>query len=229
MKNLHFKYLQIFCVMCFSMGVKAGYEGVPMPQGMKSVWVGEDIVQNGIPMQIQSFTYGGTVESLLSFYKTQWAKPQASEIPGFLVQQAGEWTIISHLETSEMTLVQVKAGNDNNSIGYISQATLGASSDVVELIREFPKMNGTDVISATESTDANKDTTTLILSNSFSVDSNSQYYKNKMKSMGWKYIHGAEQENTNVLLFNGKDSQAEIAISKNKNGTTIIFANVVGG
>jgi len=229
MKYLYGKWLITACVLLLSLGVKAGYDSVPMPEDMQSVWVGEDIVQNGIPMQIQSFTYGGSVENLLSFYKTQWEKPKSSEIPGFLVQQVAEWTIISHLEKSKTTVVQIMTGDDSGTMGYISQATLGAPSDVVELIRDFPKMNGTDVISATESTDANKETTTLILSNYFSVDSNADYYKTKMKSMGWKYIHGADKDNTSVLLFNGKDSQAEIAISKNKNGTTIIFANVVGG
>ena len=223
------KWLIAAFLLLSSFEVTAEYGAIPMPESMHSVWVGQDIVQNGIPMQIQSFTYGGSVENLLAYYKNQWENTGQSDIPGFVEQEVGGWAIISHLENTTNTVVQAKSSDDGGAEGYISQATLGAKSDVKEIIRDFPKMSGSDVISATESSDSNREATTLIFSNHFSVESNTVFYKSKMKALGWSYVHGAEQGKTSILLFNGEGTQTEIAISKNENGMTIIFANVVNG
>ena len=223
------KWLMSALFLFFSFEVVAEYGAIPMPDSMHSVWVGQDIVQNGIPMQIQSFTYSGSVENLLAYYKNQWATPGQSDVPGFVENEAGGWAIISHLESNSNIVIQAKPSDSGGAEGFISQATLGAQSDVEEIISEFPKMSGSDVISATESSDSNREATTLIFSNHFSVESNARFYKDKMKALGWNYLYGSVQGRTSILLFNGAGSQTEIAISKNENGTTIIFANVVDG
>lgn len=216
-------------ILCLSNSVFAESWNVPVPDGVKSVWVGENMIQNGVPVKVQSFSTDMPASQIISFYKNEWAQAVESGQPGFIENQVGDWSVISRLENKTNTVIQVKKGSNGGTEGFISVSEPFATPRLSKIMKQFPKMGGTDLISATESKDFDKKATTMIFQNSFSVESNVSYYKSNMHSSGWTLNHSSAQDGTAIMLFSKKNIKSEIAINKSGSGRTTIFANVVTG
>lgn len=222
----------VLCLLVMMLGLVgkntlAQSERVPMPAGMKAVWVGDNLRHNGHAVQIQSFTYDNSVDSLLSFYRQQWQSESGFDAaPGYVENTVGDWHIISQLKDGKNTVVQIRTNPEGMAEGHISVADI---HDVQESshVNRFPKMSGTELISSTESQDLNKNATTLILQNGFSVDDNLRFYGSRLPNLGWTLQKKMQQEGVGILLFHGKKAQLDMAISKNDSGKTVIIANIV--
>jgi hypothetical protein len=200
---------------------------VPVQSTMQTVWVAENVVHNGVPMSIQSFKSAASVDNVFAFYQTQWANPVREGVPGFVRSEAGGWQVISRLEHGVNMVVQAKAGEQGGSEGFISEAKISAITVDEKKISRFPRMSGSDVVSMTESSDAGRNANTFILTNHFSVESNSTYYQSKFEEMGWDKVLSEVNVGTSVLMFNSKGAQIDITISANDRGLTVIYANLV--
>jgi hypothetical protein len=202
-----------------------GLATLVLPPGTKTVWVAEDIKQNGVPMQIQQLTSSATVAEVLKFYRSQWADSSDPNVPGFVENQVGEWQTISQLINNQQTVVQVKTGRNGGTEGYVSQIDTRSKPGDDRVTRNFPRKSGTQLISSTASKDGAKISTTILLMNTFSVVTNTDFYKLKMPGKGWSLAHTVNQGEVSMMLFNRPGRTCEIAISKNK-GRTIIMANI---
>lgn len=201
----------------------------PTPSNMDVVWVGDNIVHNGVPMEIQSFHSADGVNGVLEFYRQTWGKQGSQDMPGFIENSVGEWAIISRIEDGKNTVVQVKQSDRGGSEGYISFADLNITPAFNKITDEFPKLGGSEVISSTESKDFNSEATTIVMTNGHSVDRNADFYSKKIVAMGWELNRRFSQDDTEMLFFVGPKSRIEVAISRSNLGKTTIFANVVHG
>jgi len=200
---------------------------VPVPSGVKLVWVADNIIQNGLPLEVQSFHSTLSPEAILSFYQSEWAQSSQPDQPGYIENNVSDWRVISRLEGNKNTVIQVKESVNGGAEGFISVSEPFATKKPNKIAKNFPKMGGSDLISVTESVDSGKGATTIIFQNTFSVASNLEYYKSSMASKGWSLNHSVDQGATAIMLFARKGAKCEIAISKVGSGRTTIFANVV--
>lgn len=219
--------LQRFFLATFYAASGVVSAAIPIQQNMQTVWVAESVVHNGIPMSIQSFKSVASVNNVLAFYETQWAKPIREGVPGYVRSEVGGWQVISRLEHGVNMVVQAKSGEQGGAEGFVSEAKVSAVSVNEKKINRFPRMSGSDVVSMTESSDAGRNASTFILTNHFSVESNSTYYQSKFQQMGWKSALNQVNGGTSVLMFNKDGAQIDIAISANDRGLTVIYANLV--
>jgi hypothetical protein len=217
----------IFVISCTPLLAVAEMSTVPIPSGVKSVLVGEKIIQNGLPLEIQGFNSALTPEAIVNFYKSEWAQGVQADQPGYIENNFSDWLVISRLEGNKNTLIQVKKSVNGGSEGFISVSEPFATKKPNKLARTFPKMGGSQLISTTESDDIGKTATTLIFQNTFSVKSNVNYYKSNMQSKGWSLNYAVNQGANATLLFAKGNAQCDIAINKNDAGQTTIFANIV--
>ena len=202
-------------------------EALPVADTMQTQWVGEQMVHNGFPMQIQSFSSKGSAESILAFYRSEWAKPLGKDIPGFVENSIGEWQVISRLEGNENIVIQVKSDPAGGSEGFISTMETVSSVKKDIVLEDFPQLSGSEMISNTSSVDNGKNANTIILRNRSSVISNRDFYRSRLISLGYKNVHEGENDGGDILFFNGKKANIELVITASGDGETIVFANVV--
>ena len=136
---------------------------VELPAGTEVQWIAEDIVQNGVPMQIQQFNSGLTVSEVLQFYRDHWAGRAKGETPGYLENTLPGWNVISMLDNNDIVALQIRPSSKGGAEGYLSTANVTSKSEQDKLTRDFPKPSGTQLISSTKSFDAGKQATTILM------------------------------------------------------------------
>ena len=195
---------------------------------MNAVWVGDDLVHNGVPMQIQHFTTNDTMDNVLSYYRTLWADPIAEGVPGFVENNMDNWAVISRINGDKNTVIQVRLNSDGQTEGYISIADLSVGTSVEELRRKFPMPVDSELVSNTESRDPHNSASTIIYINDLPIEENASFLVDRLSDK-YKLARKFDQDGTLILFFNGKKSKIEVAISKEPGGRTTVFANVVKG
>ncbi len=202
---------------------------VPTPNNMNVVWVGEDVVQNGVPMNIQRFDSPDSVEGVMTYYRKQWGNKGHGDIPGFVESQFDQWYVISRIEGDKNIVIQARVGKRGGAEGFISKMDVNASPGFNKITQTFPKLDSSQVVSSTESHDFNAEATTIILTNPHSVSKNAAFYEKKITGMGWRLAKRFHKNGSEILFFNGPDSKIEITIGRAEVGQTTVFANVVKG
>lgn len=196
---------------------------VPTPHGVELAWVGQQINQNGMPMDVQSLRSRMDVEKIISYYRQAWADPVAEGAPGFVENKTGDWTVISRFDGTTNMVVQVKPGAAyQGSEGFISVTRL---ADMKTAKHSFSPPPGAQLVSQTESLDNNITAETYIFKSTQGAKFNSDHYISSLKNQGFEYVHGVTEGQSHVLFFNGKKSQIEISIGENPDGGSVIFLN----
>lgn len=208
---------------CFFMVFAVSAFAIETPAGAQVQWVGEDITHNGYPMQILNLKSKSGVDSILSFYRNKWAEPVAQDAPGFIENAIGEWRVISRLEGGINTVIQVKNLKSGGTEGLISIMELTPVSGG----RDFPSLNGTELISKTESKDLGKKAITTIYKNGFSIGANKDFYISTLKNQGYALVHNTLNSGVVVMFFTAKGAHIEVSISQYAENETIVVANKV--
>ena len=201
---------------------------VESPPNAHVEWVGDNIVQNGVPMQIKSFRTESGVTDVIDFYKSQWA----SEVTPPVLNTLGEWSIIGHKVGDYYVTVQAKTGSGEAAEGFIGVSQLpGASKPGPR--SDFPRMGGTDLVSSTDTTDGARSAKTIVMENSFSVESNVSFYESNLSSEGWTLLQSRRANpaetgaDGHILYFNKRKQTCHIVVSPAKTGSTMVVANIV--
>lgn len=198
----------------------------PAPPGSNITKIGDEMVVNGLPMDIRLFASKNSSEEILSYYRNFW--PEGSkEKPGFTETDAlAPWRIITRVEDGYLMTVQVKPAKKKGSSGYLSISRLPNPDKAPDLGKDFPKMRGTYVINDIRSKDLAKKGRTLIMMNQASVGTNANFYRNHFLNDGWssemdKEISGG---NTHTLRFRSGNQNVSIVIQRGSK--TSIMAQV---
>lgn len=203
---------------------------VELPGFMHSSWVGEEITHNGFPMQIQSFrAKGKSVEDVLNFYRSLWANGHTKGDPRYVEESIAGWQIISHLDGDTNTVIQIRDSTDTGVNGFISVLRFDVKDISVVDETQFPTLTGSQLISSTSSGDQGVQSLLWIFRNSYSVESNVDFYKSKLSSLGFSMVHesdGSSVSNARVMFFNSKKKRIELGINKDAEGKTVIVGNV---
>lgn len=197
----------------------------PAPPDATVGMLGDAMVVNGIPMHIRQFVSNKSVHDVLEYYRQYWPAG-TEEKPGYTETDIlTPWKIITRVEDGYLMTVQVTEQGDSGSHGLLGMSKLpNLENELPTLGRDFPKMRGSTVFNDITSKDIGKQGRTIQLSNTYSVESNANYYRDHYTNKGW--IVDMDQ------TFSGGDSHAQrfsqgninviITINKSKNGSVIV-------
>ena len=202
-------------------------ESLASPNEAQLSWVGKNIVQNGMPMQIVEFRSTQSLQSVLAFYREEWRQYHQPGQRSTVANQLDGWDVLSTLIDGHNVVLQVKS-EAGLTTGFISATPLGQVTHQSDVARAFPRQWGTTLMSAMESTDGDVTATTLILQSNQSVREMQRYYKTAFLRNGWVLARSSEQQDTAVMLFDRRDGSMELAVRREHN-KTLIFANIKGG
>ena len=196
----------------------------PAPPDSKINRPGDDMVVNGIPMEIRQFTSKRSVEEVLQFYRDFW--PEGTpEKPGYTETDILEpWQIITRVENGYLMTVQVTQDGDSGSSGLLGMSRLPDPENLPKLGKGFPKLSGSNVTNDIVSRDIGKDGRTLQLMNKFSVERNANFYINHFTGQGYgidldQPISGGDTHN---LRFSNGSKNVTIVIHRTNNGSVVI-------
>ena len=221
-------------LLCFSISplVLAGAPDFPPPPGAAVEWVGKDLEVNGIKSAIRAFHSKKSIEDIVRFYRSEWKKPVEKDKPGFMETiDAAPWYIISRVEDGYLLTVQVQvqANDQSASWGYLSISPLpGAKDKVKQFGVGVPKIPGSYVINEMKSDDPGKEATTVIISNTNSVNGNAAFYRQHYQGKGWTTETDRKlgSREAHSLVFKNRRSRVTIMVLEDKNFTRVVINSV---
>lgn len=223
----HFLLIRLFGILCLLPAslIHADLGDLRLPPDSQLRWVGRELVQNSMNMQIATLDSKLSAKAVVAFYQDIWQNNAVDGSPGSIVEQLREWSIVSTVTDNSLFVVQQKAGTgENQSTGFVSWMSLDKTS--LSLHSTLPQPAGSTVISFTRSTDFNQSVnnlgesagsaagTTTMLLNTASVSSNYEFYRSVMQERGWKLVADQFDHSKAALIFSNRDSNSEIALSE---------------
>ncbi len=200
----------------------------PFPEpDAKLQWVAPYMLYNGIPMSVKRFDSEQRPADILAFYRRKWAAGPTGAAP--VEYETGPWQNIAIARGKCFYTVQVQAAG-RGSTGLLSVTEAEDRPRIVDSEKALPMMSGTRVINDIEHRDDGKNARTLLLLNTFSPETNADFYRRMLQDRGWQAI-SSYQMNTNkgpgiTLVMKRGLAEASLVITRRGRETSIL-ANLV--
>lgn len=226
MKNFHWQQsllLVLACIIPVAGITKPDYPDFPPPPDSTVNRPAQNMVMNGLPMDIRQFVSKRSVTEVLEFYREHWPEG-TEEKPGYTETDVLDpWQIISRVEDGYLMTVQVTENGERGSSGLLAISQLPNPDKLPELGKGFPSLRGSYVMNDILSKDLGKEGRTLQIANHYSVEHNANYYRNHYENYGWgkemdQTISGGD---TQSLRFSNGKSSVSIVIHKTSEGSLI--------
>jgi hypothetical protein len=220
--------LKIRLIPLLLLGFALGSEAaeLPGPPDAEIQRVSSSTTSLGMRLNIRRFSVESSVDEVLGFYRKLWKKDAVeSEMP--------PWKMIGLRDGEAFLNVQVQAQGQRAAWGYLSISDLPARLEKKDLDvrvgKNFPMMNGSQVLDDQVSKDPGKDGRVLLLQNSFSPSANRNFYQRHYANQGWELVMDeqvAPRQNGYALYFSKGRESLTLTINK-IDGQTSIVANQV--
>lgn len=201
-----------------------------VPHGAKVQMIAPDMRVNGVQQTIRAFNSDLSVQDVLAFYRNLWAPLANKDRPGSLEQTVDEWQVISTVEGSCFTTVQVKPDNKGSYALVTVLKRPDAGSRLKKLGEGFPILPGSQVLNDMDYVDGVRNARTIVLSNRSDLAANVNYYKTEFASRGWVTVVEKQPvidgKPTHVMLLKKGLEETTIVITRS-GGQVNVVANLV--
>lgn len=198
---------------------------IPSPSWLERTLVADNMVINGLPSVVHYFETDRTLEELLDFYRQKWDE-SAAQKAGYREAEVGPWHVISKIDGQYLLTVQAQQKEAFTTKGYLAIGDLSAVQNKKDRGKGVPKMSGSKIVNDLVSNDPGKKGRTMMIANSFSVSSNTDYYRNYYLSHGWGQLMDQGSNDAQVLAFSRFGKEAHLVISKTS-GSTMVVMNLI--
>jgi hypothetical protein len=176
--------------------------------------VGDDMVINGLPVQIQQVSSRDDAKSVLERVEKSWRDG------GFKVktQLLGHWHIVSALSAQCLTTLQLMDSpvNASGTVGFLAVGEPAKTEDRAVLVKkgDLPLPSGAQVVSSLAAKDGPRNSTTTVITSPRSVT-----------DLRDNFVRGLEQRgygNIRLHEVQGRDSLARAQIVTGQRGGDIV-------
>lgn len=201
---------------------------VEEPPASRLTYVGK-MVHNGLPMEVLQFVSDFSVSELKAFYKQSWkdVAKRGDGLPSYIEKHVGEWTILSKIEASSNVVVQIKESSERVAEGFISVSDIEQRKETGPWVSDFPSIQGSSLVSSTESDENGRRAYTLILINEHSLAENNDFYQLEMDAQGWRISRQGESGNVFMMHYLKDNWRCDMAMSEAEDGKSVIIVNLV--
>jgi hypothetical protein len=200
----------------------------PEPKTASLQWVAPYMIYNGIPMSIKRFDSDQTPEQILAFYRQAWKGGPLGSAP--LEYTVDPWQTIASARGKCFFTVQVQPAGRTGSTGLLSATQAPDQPRVIDSDKALPMMSGSTVINDIEHRDDGKTARTLLLTNTFSAESNADFYRQALADQGWRAVSSYQMTTKNgpgiTLIMKRGLAEASLVITRNGSHTAVL-ANMV--
>lgn len=214
-------------------GVAVAKDRFPDPPDATIVSIGDDVSVYGMNVNARRFESDASAQQILAFYRQTWEGKQGRgkhRRDGYKITEVGPWQMISRLTDDRLLSVQVQPRGDG-SWGYLGSTPLEsfAQLDPDEWGGQFPRMRGSRVRSDVSHDDPGRTAHTLQLVNHFSVQGNTNFYKQHYTDRGWSTVMdmSAGARKPTALVFRKGRREVSLVIKRGKDDQTYVVVNKV--
>lgn len=197
----------------------------PEPKA-KVQWVAPYMIFNGVPMSVKRFDSEQKPADILAFYRTVWA---AAGNAAPVENQVAAWQTIGVARGKCFFSVQVQPAGKNGSTGLLSATQTSDTTRVISADKVLPMMTGSSIINDIEHRDDGKNARTILLSNSFSPESNADFYRQNMANQGWKIVSSYQITTSKgpgiTIVMKRQLAETNIVITR-QGKNTVVLANM---
>ncbi|RJG05332.1 hypothetical protein D3870_04240 [Noviherbaspirillum cavernae] len=199
----------------------------PEPKA-KVEWVAPYMVYNGVPMSIKRFDSEQPPADVLAFYRQAWKGGPAGTAP--VENTVGVWQTIAVVRGNCFFTVQVQAAGKNGSTGLLSATQSSDKVRVIDKDKTLPMLSGSTILNDIEHHDSGKTARTVVLSNTFSPETNANFYRQTLADQGWQPV-SSYQMNTRkgpgiTIVMKRGLAEASLVITRSGQNTNVL-ANLV--
>jgi len=199
----------------------------PQPDDAKVQWVAPYMIFNGVPMSVKRFDSEQSPADILAFYRQAWAGNGAAAP---VENTVGAWQTIGAMRGQCFFSVQVQAAGTSGSTGLLSATQRPDEARIVPSDEEVPMMSGSRIINDIQHVDDGKSARTVLLSNTFSAQSNADFYRQNLADQGWKMISSYELKGSKgpgiTIVMKRDFAEADIVITRS-GANTMVLATMV--
>ena len=194
---------------------------------MTLTWVAQDVVHNGMPMQIRRFESADNVQTILARYRAEW-KATAQSPQDAIEYAVGGDLVIAKLRDLCFYTVQVRRHGRSGSTGTLAVSQIQTGPQVHELGNNFPMMSGSLVAADITHRDPGKKARTLMFMNQFSTNANADFYRRVIGDDGWHIISDhlvpfkGGSGNGYALTFKRGFHETSMVISRTEGGSSVL-------
>ena len=202
----------------------------PPPPEATVEWVGRNLDMNGIRSDIRAFHTRKSPEKVTAFYRHEWEKPVAKDLPGFTETDAmTPWHLITRIEDGYLMTVQFQEADQGGTWGYLAMSPLpDKDAKPAERGKGFPVMPDSHVLSEMKTDDPGKKARTMLIANDHSVNSNIDFYRNQYLTQGWSLEtdKALTQGRMHSLVFKSARKRITIMFIGDHNQTRMVINEV---
>lgn len=200
---------------------------VPDPPKATVEWVAKDSVINGLPSRIEKFESQLSMEEVLAYYRTFWAKSPSGKPRE---NKTGEWHTLSTLHGPFQIALQVQPKGKQGSFGLISVANFGeANKDFYP--KSMPKWSDAKVLQVMESDDGPKHSQYVVVASRESLDFNIRRSREEWQRRGFNLVRESKPDPANpswVASFDKEGAQLDVTVARSdRYRATTVTTNLV--
>jgi len=194
---------------------------VQVPDNATLAWVSSNLNQSGMDLSIRPFESPDSIYVVFDFYREIWF--QEGDIPGFVEDEMGEWTLISQLREEHNIVLQLKPSVSGGSEGFLSIATKNYGESKRDV--DFPMPDGAELFSNTfvEERGAQVDTMTFVSNQP--IGTTAAFYKDNLKRRGWKLARENSFQGSEFMMFNRQGDRLELVVTGLVEDSIAIYVN----
>ncbi|MEX2479675.1 MAG: hypothetical protein WD928_02325 [Gammaproteobacteria bacterium] len=201
----------------------------PAPPRASVSVVADEMRVQGRTMAVRAFLSDDTVEDIVAFYQELWREPPAKGAPGVAYEPdaIAPWHLLTRVEDGYVMTVQVQPSNAQGAYGYLALGKLPDPGDgPAPEPPAPPAMDGSRIQSNVASVDPGKKAQTVMLVNTYSLDSNVNFYREHYaawrKDVDQPMGHGALY----ALGFRRGREEVIITIQSGRDGSQVVLNSI---
>jgi len=232
MKANKIQYSFIFILMLqsqFGVASEAVLNAVPVPESATTETVAINIVQNGHQLSIASLNTEMPIDSVLQFYREQWKEPFSEDVPGFVENTAGDWSIISRPQEGWNQVVQIRPAGGGASSGVEGRISVLELEPVSDALPEIAMPGNASLVSSTGADDFGHQSSTYVIHSDSGMNTVSRFYRNHFDNDGWSRVSDQNMNNAQVMLLQRSGERVELVVSRmpDGRGSLVVINKVV--
>ena len=157
-------------------------------------------------------------------YSVVWPELPSQDIEQVTESMSTKWRTLSNSRTSEKTADAMSDAAQNAGTAVREDSVIDDKFDQIK--NNFPSMEGSELLSSSESSGARRNEEILIFRNSHSVGSNLKFYSEELEKVGYQGPRHVGENGQQALLFSGPQGEVDVVIGNTKEGDSLIFVHV---
>jgi len=209
---------------------------VALPKDIRLHDVGAPITVNGLPMRMTSFSAKTSKAETAKWFRSSLGQPLVENLVGdklVLGKAIGQYLLSVQMQSIE-TGTRVLIAVSDQKTGYENRPAVKANID--RLLARLPA--GSQLVSHTSSIDAGKQSSYVVVSNTYSEEVNRDRIVSNMRDDGLQLEREATVDEQNfsrgsgirpngkTLFFKGLKTEAIAVISRNQESTSVVFNTI---